>query len=77
MKLRPPNSAPKDGTVFLGEFGWPWLVTTAWNEHDGKWVYAYLQEDHMSDGKTDLWFENEQESERDLKGWMPMPRCAK
>lgn len=73
-KWNDPKTAPKDGTMILGDFGFPWPLVAAWNEHDEKWVTASLQAQTMDGGKTDLWFENEQESCASLRGWLPFPK---
>ena len=72
-KLNPPESAPKDLTVFLGEFGWCYLLPTVWNPHDEKWVTATVQACGMDSGHDDVYFSSETERECDLKGWLPLP----
>ena len=69
IALHPPETAPKDGTLILADFGWPWLSVTAWNELSQKWTTASFQ----SDGTGDTWFETEWENDADLAGWMPLP----
>jgi hypothetical protein len=68
-KLHPVESAPRDGTLFLGDFGWPWLLPAAYNPYDEKFVVAVLQACPMKNGKLDYYFENEYEAPGDLKGW--------
>lgn len=64
------DSAPRDGTVFLGDFGWSWAVSTVWSEVDGKWVYALPQADPTG---SDRYFENEWEESENLRRWSPIP----
>lgn len=72
--LLDPSTAPKDGTVILGAFGWPWLIPASWNEHDKTWTVCTLQMSPMEpDGKNDSWFETEREKPAALIGWMPIP----
>lgn len=70
--LHPPETAPKNGTVILGDFGYPWLVPAAWNSYDERWAITIVQSSPL-DGKDDTWFETEWETESALAGWMPMP----
>jgi hypothetical protein len=69
------TTAPKDGTIFLANFGQPLLVCCCWNEASNKWIYANPQTD-MHDGDwCDRYFDNEWEDESYLKGWIPLPTC--
>jgi len=73
-KLNPPDTAPKDGTQIMGDFGWPWLTPAIWNPTDGKWTVALMQMSH--DGSDyDVWFETDHEREIDLKGWVEYPKA--
>ena len=75
MKLRPPETAPKTGTVILAHFGYPWLMPAAWNEYDEEWAICTVQACPMSpDGKHDTYWESEREKPGALTGWMPMPK---
>ena len=68
------ETAPKDGTVILGAFGWPWFIPASWNEHDETWTVCTLQASPMEpDGKSDSWFETDWEKPQALQGWMPIP----
>jgi hypothetical protein len=68
------DTAPKDGTVILGAFGWPWLIPASWNEHDEAWTVCTLQASPMEpDNKMDSWFETDWEKPQALQGWMPIP----
>lgn len=72
--LNPPNTAPKDGSIILGNFGYPWFLPAAWNDYDGKWATCAIQACPMEpDAKTDIWWENEAEDHNSLKGWLPFP----
>jgi len=72
MKWRTPETAPKDKLI-LADFGYPWPFSAIWNSHDEKWTLATLQCCPMEGNTIDSYFENEQEDEKALKGWMPMP----
>lgn len=74
MILNPPETAPRDGTMILGDFGWPWLVLAAWNAHDEQWVLALMQACPMTSGKIDVWFENERETADSLLAWVAIPK---
>jgi hypothetical protein len=75
--LQPPHTAPKDGTIILGEFGWPWMLTAAWNNHDEKWAVCIIQACSMENGKVDTYWETDQEEHGALKGWLPMPEVER
>jgi len=47
MKWKLPETAPKDGTVILGDFGYPWPLVAVWNSYDEKWVTVSLQAQEM------------------------------
>lgn len=71
--MNPPDTAPRDMTVFLGNFGYPWLLMTAWNGADEKWVTATLQLGLVDGEYNDSYFENEREHPDELRGWLPIP----
>jgi hypothetical protein len=68
-----PASAPRDGSLFLGDFGYPWPLPTLWNPHDEQWVCAIVQACEMENGKLDCYLEMDTESEGQLLRWCPMP----
>jgi hypothetical protein len=72
LKWQPPETAPKDGSVFLGDIGWPWACLVCWSEFQEEWVSPILQA-NIVDGEDDPYFENEYNSYSELKRWMPMP----
>ncbi len=69
--MNTPNTAPKD-TNFLGNFGWPWLCMTSWNEATSQWTYANMQFG-LYEGVPDIYYYTENEPEDALKGWLPLP----
>jgi hypothetical protein len=71
--MNPPNTAPKDGTAFLANMGWPYLVVCMWSGSDQRWVYANPQIGVYDGEWDDAYFENEWEKESALRGWIPMP----
>ena len=71
-KLNPPDTAPKDGTQILADFGWPYLLVAAWNEVDTQWVCANLQAERHEKG-DDYYYENLYENHSSLKCWMRFP----
>jgi hypothetical protein len=70
----PPESAPKDGTVFIGDFGYPWPLQALWDPYDEHWNYCVANADLMANGKYNFYFETEYESNESLLRWMPMPK---
>lgn len=65
---------PKDGTAFLADVGWPWAVVAAWNKPSGAFVYSILQAGLYNGEYTDFYFENEYE--KTVKRWMPLPELT-
>lgn len=76
-KLNPPETAPKDGKVIHGDFGYPWLIPAVWNEYDGKWAVCTIQSCSTENGKIETYWETDQENHSSLIGWMPMPESKK
>ena len=68
-----PDTAPKNGTLILGDFGWPWACSAVWDEYDGQWVLCMLAVCPMADGPDNSYFETDIAPHKDLKAWMPMP----
>jgi len=71
-KWHPAETVPKDGSQFLANIGYPWATIAAWNEAEQEYIYGTLASCQMKEG-SEVWFENEQASEADLIGWMPLP----
>jgi len=71
-KWKAAETAPKDGNQFIANLGLPWATLAAWNEAEQKYVYVTLEASPMKNG-VDVWFENEQAKEIELKAWMPLP----
>jgi len=71
-KWHPIETAPKDGTQFLANIGYPWATLVAWNEVRQEYTCVTLSACELGNG-VDVWFENEQAAELDLIAWMPLP----
>lgn len=69
----PPESAPLNGTLILGDFGWPWPIPAVWDTYDEQWSVATVQASPMQDGADNYWLETDTENKSQLKRWMPMP----
>ena len=63
------ESAPKDGTAFLGNIGYAFAVVCVWSEGDEEWVYAMP----VCGGGSFMNFEVETDYPHGLKGWTPIP----
>jgi len=68
-----PATAPRDGTAFLGDFGWPWMSYTVWDAYDEHWCVAVIQASPMKDGPDNTYLETDTERPQDLKRWLPLP----
>lgn len=69
------DAPPKCGTQFLADVGYPWPVVAAWNKCDEEWVVANLQVSMVNGEWNDTYFENEHE--KTIKRWMPMPELTR
>lgn len=69
-----PKTAPKDGSIIIGDFGYPWPLLAIWNGYDEKWSTVSLNAQVMEGDKIDYWFENEPATMDELKCWMPLPK---
>jgi len=70
----PPDTAPRNGTLILGDFGWPWPLLAVWNEYDEQWVVAtLLAACLMENGKKNSCLETDTEKVNALKRWTPLP----
>jgi hypothetical protein len=69
----PPESAPLNGTLILGDFGCPWPLPAVWDTYDEQWCVVTLQASPMREGADNYWLETETEKKSQLKRWMPMP----
>ena len=76
MKWQPSDTAPRDGTMILADFGWCWPYIAVWNDLDQKWVVATLNAQEMPDDEIDYWFETESFAMEDLEYWMPLPKLC-
>jgi hypothetical protein len=73
--LRDPDDAPKDGTMLLGSFGWPWMVPASWDAASRTWSVAMWNATSLPKLQTitETWWESDSEQDRSLKGWIPFP----
>ncbi|MGL6348250.1 MAG: hypothetical protein ACRC2U_00010 [Aeromonas sp.] len=66
----PPETAPRDGTVIIGDFGWSWASTAIWDATLEAWAIAQLtlrRSDESPDWETDT------ERDSSLQGWQYFP----
>lgn len=73
----PPQTAPKDGNVFLANIGYPWPVVCSWNGTSEKWAYADSQCGMYQGEWNDRYFENDWACESSLIAWQPLPNINK
>ena len=72
--MNPPETAPRDGSVFLADIGWPWLLPCMWCDRPGKWSVATPQA-CTAGREADRWWESDWEAEDALTGWLPVPEA--
>ena len=73
------ETAPKDGTLFLANLGYPWPLICAWCSVNEEWVYSFPQIDvAWSDENMNgaPYFESDWAKESKLRSWMPLPEVA-
>jgi len=72
MKLNPPETAPRDGSLFLARFARRTRLVPAMlvlkEDFPARWVEAKYD---------DYGFYNQPYDESDLTGWLPMPQIDK
>jgi hypothetical protein len=73
--MNPPETAPRDGSVFLAAVGWPWLLPCMWCEVSARWAVATPQACGTGTD-VDRWWECDYETDEALTGWLPMPENA-
>lgn len=73
---QPPETAPKDGIVFLADMGYGFAEATSWRSNDGKWIVSRMHRARMSPeegGGYDSWFQTDSEDESRLVAWRHLP----
>lgn len=70
------DDAPRDGTMILGDFGWPWMVPASWDADSERWAVAMWNASalHEQQEITETWWESDHEQRGSLRGWMPFPK---
>lgn len=68
-----PETAPKY-RVILACFGFPWPVVALYNDAQGEWVTAEVEQS-LYQGKSDPGFVTKYFAEAELLGWMDMPEA--
>ncbi len=76
MNWNPPETAPKDGTPILGDFGYITASYAVWDEYEKEWCITTIQACEMESGITNTWLETDYEKMEGLKRWMPIPKLT-
>jgi len=71
MKWQQPETAPRDGGVFIADFGIPWPVMACWNKLEQKYAYSFLQTCWVGVNE-DLYFESELADVSEMKRWISL-----
>ena len=74
---QPPETAPKDGSTFLADVGYPWPVLAVWSKAHNEWACADYQLDVLNGEWVDAYFQTEYEKPDGLRAWMPLPKINK
>jgi hypothetical protein len=69
-----PETAPKDGTCIIANFGWPWPVVALWCRVTEEWAIAQLSPCSEDEG---VGWETEWEKSASMIGWLPFPDMPK
>lgn len=73
---QPADTAPQDGSHFIGLFDWPMPVAiSCYSKPDNKWCIANVAAD-MYQGEWEYFFENEYLQPGELLGWQPLPEAS-
>ena len=69
------DDAPRDGTMILGAFGWPWRVAASWDADSERWAVAMWNASALHEHQeiTETWWESGHEQRGSLRGWIPFP----
>ena len=73
MTTNLPETAPKDGTIFLANIGLPWYVMCCWNGALKKWSFVSPQTGMFQGKLDDTYFETEWDKETALITWIELP----
>ena len=67
----PPETAPKDGTMIIGDFGWEYARLAIWSGKDKCWKTPELYKPYDDEDDYDCYFESE--GDCNFLRWMPFP----
>lgn len=77
MIWHPPETAPINGTMILGDFRLPWPIPAVWDSYDEVWCGVVVQASLMYNGKYNYWLQTEIEGKHKLKRWTHLPSLPK
>ena len=72
----PAASAPKNGSPFLADFGYPWPSICSWSEANKQWAVADFNIGMLEGQWIDPYFETDWEKPEALLGWMMTPSTS-
>ena len=67
----PPETAPKDGTMIIGDFGWKHARLAVWSGKDECWKTPEIYKPYEDEEDYECYFESE--GDCDFLRWMPFP----
>jgi hypothetical protein len=73
MPWQPPDTAPKDGTPILGDFGWSSPNFAVWDQCHEEWAIVTVETSPMENRKPHTSLEIDTEKPENLKRWLPLP----
>ena len=72
IQWQSPETAPRDGSVFIADAGYPWAVAAMFSAGMEQFCFADI-ESSIYRGQRDPSFVTEWMTDGELLGWMPMP----
>jgi hypothetical protein len=68
-----PESAPRNGSIIIADFGWAWPIPAMWDPYMQCWRVVSVAVLQTPENPDSYWFEVDSEDNSQLERWMPMP----
>jgi hypothetical protein len=73
-RLGTPETAPKNGRMILGDFGWSRLLPCVWSQQDEEWKIARVKRTEDEDKTQSCCFINGTEPHNEMRGWIEVQK---